>query len=374
MLPAGTFSRPSLADVMASCLAAIRGESNVLNLSKIDRAVVLVADGLGAHALRARSGHARFLSLRLTKQHTIDSGFPTTTAAGLGSLSTGLKPGQHGLVGYNVLDPASDRVFNHLSGWKGVPDPSSWQRGNTVFEQASRSGIPSYAVGPERYRDTSFTRAVLRGARYVAAKTIEKRIEAALEILAHGGRGILYVYVPELDVAAHAKGWQSDQWLTALEMFDAAASMLARSLRSREAGFITADHGIIDVQPDSHVLYDQVPELTDGVRHVGGDPRCLQLYVEADAATRLGEAWLATEGHRSWIATRDEAIEAGWFGPDVADSVRSRIGDVLVATRAQIAYYDSAPEHAASRGMIGQHGSFSPEEVKVPLIPIGDAE
>lgn len=375
MLPAGFPSTTSLADVLTSCLAAVRGGRPTIAIPPVSRAVVVVADGLGAHALRARAGHARFLGPRLTRASTIDSGAPTTTASAIATLCTGRMPGEHGIVGYRAFDPASASTFNHLSGWAGVPEPARWQRSETVFEAAAREGIPSYAVGPERYRSSSYTAAVLRGAEYVGAGSMQRRVELVRDLFDRGGKRLVYLYVPELDVAAHASGWESDAWLVALEELDSVMSALARSLRAGEGAFVTADHGILDIPPSSHVLYDTVPELTDGVAHVGGDPRLLQLYLH-NAATesderRLADAWQSAEGHRAWVATRSEAIEAGWFGPQVDAEVAPRIGNVLVAARARVAYYDSTPASAKARTMVGQHGSFTPEEQKVPLIRLG---
>ena len=82
------------------------------------------------------------------------------------------------------------------------------------------------------------------------------------------------------------------------------------------------------------------------------------------------DAWRAAESARSWVLSRDEAIEAGLFGP-VADEVRERIGDVLVAARAGIAYYDDrlADKGAAEDDRPAR--SLTDEERIVPLIRLG---
>jgi hypothetical protein len=76
---------------------------------------------------------------------------------------------------------------------------------------------------------------------------------------------------------------------------------------------------------------------------------------------------------RAWIVDRDEAIASGWFG-DVHPEARGRIGDVLVAARGLIAYYDSRDPNPGPRRMIGQHGSLTPEELLVPLVRLGAYE
>ena len=133
---------------------------------------------------------------------------------------------------------------------------------------------------------------------------------------------------------------------------------------------VTADHGMIDVAPHNHILYDTVPELMAGVAHVAGEPRCLQLYLSPDAdRDALAAAWHASEDSRSWVVTKAEAIDAGWFGA-VRPEVESRIGDLLVAARKGIAYYSSTASER-SRAMVGQHGSWSAAELNVPLVRLG---
>ncbi|MGV8886222.1 MAG: alkaline phosphatase family protein [Microbacteriaceae bacterium] len=341
----------------------------------MSRAVVVLVDGLGAAALAARAGHARTLAAGLGRASTMESGFPTTTAAALATLTTGTLPGQHGLVGYTVLDTINDRMIKQLSGWDDALDPQVWQRQPTIFERAIGAGHSSVAIASERYRATGFSAGVLRGAEFIAGSTISDRVERAIDWLATPGMtGIAYVYIPELDMAGHAHGWQSTQWTDRLETTDAAIRTLIQALGPRDGLIVTADHGVVDIPEHGHIFIDAQPELLEGVRFIAGEPRCLQLHFAADASPRVRAAttaaWREAESSRSWIATRDEAIDAGWFG-DVAPHVAPRIGDLLVAARKNIAYYDSRVQHSSGAGMIGQHGSWSPAEVQVPILRFG---
>lgn len=375
MLSASKSQRFSLADVLPSSLDSLRGLPNTLSLPPVDKAVVLLADGLGAAALKARAGHARTLAPMLTSASRIGAGFPTTTAAALASLTTGVLPGEHGLVGYTALDTANDRVVNQLSGWDDKLDPLTWQRAPTVFTRATDAGIPSFTIGTERYRHSGFTQAVLRGADYRSAISISDRLSEARNIMTSLDKALIYVYVPELDQAGHSYGWKSPQWTDRLEALDSAVRSFAATLGKREGLLVTADHGVIDVAHHNHVLFDSDPGLTDGVRHVAGEPRCLQLHFEPDLPAQgraaLVQRWRDSEGSRSWVATRDEAVADGWFGPRVDPAVSPRIGDLLIAARKGIAYYDSRSATQSGRNMIGQHGSFSTEETVIPLLRFG---
>lgn len=365
MLPAAKSHRFSLADVLPNCLDALVGRTGRLGLPPVTHAVVLVADGLGRSALEAHRGHARTLASRLDIDPAISAGFPTTTASALASLTTGVAPGQHGMVGYRVLDPEHDTVANQLTGLEAL-GPEVWQRHPTLFETAAE-GIRTVAIGSPRHRHSGFTAAVLRGAEYHGAVTVAERFANARHQLTGQGPTLVYLYVSELDVEAHAHGLTSARWLAALEELDAATATLVAALGPRQGLLVTADHGMVDVPESAQVLVP--PELLAGVRHVAGEPRCLQLHLEKgvdpDAVAAL---WRDREGARAWVATRDEAIDAGWFGT-VDDAVRPRIGDVLVAARKRFAFY--ADPSDSGRKMVGQHGSLTREETEIPLLRFG---
>lgn len=374
MLPAPRRDSPSLGDVLTGSFAAIRGEQNRLALPPMRSAAVILVDGLGMSPLRARAGHARRIMAAIAgKRGTIDAGFPTTTAAALATLTTGLEPGRHGLVGYTAIDPEGDRVVNQLTGWDAGMEPAAWQPHATVFEAAAASGIDAIVIGAERYRDTGFTDAVLRGARFIAEGSIAERLRMTLAALTAPGSALVYCYIPELDMAGHAHGSESPEWLERLEELDAALEPFARGLPVDTGALLTADHGMLDVPERSRLVIDGDSELWEGVRHVAGEPRCLQLALEpgADAEAALAR-WRASEQQRAWVVSRAEAIAADWFG-DVAAEVEGRIGDILVAARSRIAYYDERTASPRSLAMVGQHGSFSPEETRIPLARWGAA-
>lgn len=366
MLPSASPSARSVVGVADDLLAALRGESVLL--PRAESAVLVVIDGLGAISLRGHAGHARALTAGMAKKDVAQSVFPSTTAAALTSIVTGVWPGEHGLVGYRVLDRSRDLLVNQLSGWEsdGI-DPLTWQAAPTVFERAERAGHESFAVGFAGYAHSGFTKATLRGAEFVPATTAAARIEAAYDLArAHPG-SLVYCYLPEVDKAGHKHGVASAEWVAALEDVDAA---LSARVPPGVGVLVTSDHGMVDVPGSRQAVLDE--EHLDGIRHIGGEPRMLHAYLEPDAdAAAVVARWRSDLDGIADVVTRDEAVRAGLFGPTVTAAAESRIGDVLAVARGAWAVYDGTAADQRGRGMVGQHGAMTPEERQVPLVRLG---
>ena len=366
ILPSESSSARSVVGVADDLFAALRGESSTL--PRAESVVLVLIDGLGAISLRGHAGHARALTAGMSKKDVAHSVFPSTTAAALTSILTGAWPGQHGLVGYRVLDPSRDVLVNQLTGWEAEGlDPATWQAVPTVFERARAEGRPAYAVGIAAYADSGFTRATLRGAEFVAAQTPAERVEAAFDLAERHPGSLVYCYLPEADKAGHRYGVASAQWVAALEEIDAA---LSRRVPPGVGVIVTSDHGMVDVPTHRQIILDQ--DHLAGVRHIGGEPRMLHVYLDAEVdAADVAERWTRDLAGLADVGRRDAVIASGLFGPAVSEAAASRIGDLLVVAKGNGAVYDGTAEDQRSRGMVGQHGGLTPEERQVPLLRFG---
>lgn len=333
-------------------------------------AVVVLVDGLGARLLARRGGHAPFLRGLLASPTavTLGCGFPSTTATSMGTFGTGTLAGQHGLVGYEAFDPAADAVFNELS-WEDGPDPRVWQPGPTVFEACEGGGVPVVRIGPGFFDGSGLTVAALRGGSFVAAGTLAERVDAALAVLRERPHSLVYLYWGDVDKVGHVHGCESWQWGEELESVDAELARLARLLPRDVALHITADHGMVDVPLEDRLDLTEDTELAAGVRHVSGEPRCVQLHVEPGALEDVLATWRGRLGDDAQVMTRDEAVRRGLFG-EVAERVLPRIGDVVAAMTGPIAVSDARRHRPELRALLGVHGSVTPDEVEIPWLSV----
>ena len=370
MAPAPSYAAGGLGDVLPSVLAAVGVPSATPRwvLPPARSAVVVLVDGLGYDLLRRRGGHAPWLRTLFASGLRVASGFPSTTPVSMGSFGTGLAPGTHGMVGFEVLVPGEDRLLNELS-WEDGPVPEQWQPRSTWFEKAAAGGLDVARVGPAFFDGSGLTRAALRGGRFVSAQSLDARVDATLSHARSRTASFTYLYWGDLDKVGHVHGCESWQWGDELETIDRALTRLAAGLPSDCSLTITADHGMVDVPMANRVDVAFDAELAAGVRHTGGEPRAPQLYCETGAVEDVLATWRSRLGDVAWVLTREEAVSGGLFG-EVHDEHLARIGDVVVAMHAPHAVVDSRHQRPQLLALLGLHGSLTDDEVPVPMFHV----
>jgi hypothetical protein len=379
VLPA--YGSTALSDLLPSVLNAlgVEGTPNPLGLAPTRRACLFLVDGMGARLIERNADTAPFLAKALRESRDLTAGFPSTTAASLGSLGTGLPSGASGMLGYRVLVPGTDRMINLLR-WDVPVDPVQWQPHETLFERAERAGIEVTQVTAARFQDSGLTRSVLRGGAFTGAESLPNRVGGALRILEDAAdrdaRALVYLYYADLDAAGHLNGVASETWREQLAIVDGTVRELVERLPAGTTLYVTADHGMVDVPADRRVDVDEDPELQVGLRLLGGEGRARHVYARPGAARDVLQIWREALEDVAVVRSREEAIYEGWFGPPemVAANLAPRIGDVVAALLDDWAVVATRREKLESR-LFGMHGSLSAAEQEIPLLvfaPDGD--
>ena len=162
----------------------------------------MLIDGLGWDLLSTHQAAAPFLSELAMTSAPLTAGFPATTATSLATLGTGRPPGQHGLLGYQVAIPGSDRLLNALR-WDASVDPLRWQPGSTIFERAESAGVAAFRIAPGAFRKSGLSVAAMRGADYRAADTLGALVSRTVAALGEASPALASVVLrrPGLDRA-----------------------------------------------------------------------------------------------------------------------------------------------------------------------------
>jgi hypothetical protein len=368
-------SRGSICDVLptAAALLSVDGAVDALGVTTrvgdVRRVVVVLVDGMGWHLLPELAADAPLLASVLAgddgRLDELACTFPSTTPTSLASLATGSAPGRHGILGFTVKLPETDRVLNHI-GWRDDPPASQWQPVPTWFERLQWAGVGARAVLPAAFVGSGLTEAAYRGAQIVAATNDDDYARLVIEQL-RAAPGLVYAYTAALDTAAHLFGIGSPEWHAAGAYVDALLARLVEALPPDAALLITADHGGLNVPQDRRIDLDGDARLSAGVRVVAGDPRVRYLHTEPGAASDVIAAWCELLNGRADVLSRDDAVAAALFGSVLPDHL-PRIGDVVVSCLGDTAVLASAHEPPEVAQLIGFHGAGDPVETAIPLI------
>lgn len=365
----------SICDVLPAAAALLGLESAVDALAltewvgDVRRVAVVLVDGMGWHLLPELTADAPLLAAVAAggagRLDELVCTFPSTTPTSLVSLTTGAQPGEHGVLGFTLKLPDTDRVLNHIV-WRDDPAPRQWQRVPTWFERLAHAEVGARVVLPAPFIGSGLTEAAYRGARFHPTHSDDDYAEQLADEI-RSAPGLIYGYTAALDTAAHLFGIGSPQWHAAAAEVDMLLTRLVESLPSDAALLITADHGGLNVAADARVDLDSDPRLGSGVRVVAGDPRVRYLYTQPGAAADVLAAWRETLAGRAEVCSRDEAVSSGLFGPVHPDHL-SRIGDVVVTCTGETAVLASAHEPPEVAGLVGLHGAATAVEMAIPLI------
>jgi hypothetical protein len=367
------YGEASLPDVLPSVLSClgVPGVRDTLHLEyvldDVRTVVVLLVDGFGHELISLARGSAPTLATLADGAPVLTAGFPTTTPVSLVSLGTGAPPGSHGVVGFFLRVPGTERVLNHIR-WNDDPDPLRWQPLQTQFDRARAGGVTPYVVSRPEYDGSGLTRAAFRGSRYVNASDNDALADQIVHLARHErGRTLIYGYDPNVDSCGHIYGVGSQQWHRAVAETDHLVTTLLERLPRGAALVVTADHGQLNVPASSRYDLDADPRLRAGVDVVAGEARVRYLHTAPGARDDVVAAWREVLGAAAVVVPRDQAVAEGWFGP-VPEAHLERVGDVVAMCTGDYVVLATRTDPPGVATMAAFHGSATPVEMFVPLL------
>lgn len=320
--------------------------------------VLLVLDGLGWGQL----GQRAHLAPTLTSMSggPITTVAPTTTATALTSITTGLTPGEHGLVGYRI--DVGGEVLNVLRWQTDRPhDARRHHEPERLQPFAPFLGESVPVVSRAELERTAFSAAHLRGMRPYGWR-VPSSLAVRVGQLLRAGERFVYAYYDGIDKIAHEHGF-GPFYDAELRSADQVVAQVLDHLPSDAVLLVTADHGQVHVGDNTVAIHDSLQRLC---QRSSGEGRFRWLHAVPGAAADLCAAAEEAHGRDAWVVTRQQTLDEAWFGPVVSPPVRARLGDVALVARAEVSFDDPAEGGAFS--LVCRHGSMTPAEVYVPLV------
>lgn len=349
-----------LTSIVPSLLSAEPGARDWMPepVRRASQILVLVLDGLGWEQLQAHRALAPVLASMVGGP--ITSVAPTTTATALTSISTGLPPAEHGVVGYRVR-VGSREVLNVLR-WstpsgdaRTLVDPISFQP-NSPFGATA----PPVVTRAE-FASTGFTAAHLAGARLHGWRLTSGLVVEVRRLL-QNGEPFVYAYYDGIDKVSHDRGF-GEYYDAELVYADRLVGELVAVLPAGAALVVTSDHGQVEVTAPGIVL---APELAADVDMLSGEGRFRWLHARPGTVDRMAATAARLYGDVAWVRTRKELVAEGWFGGSPSPEVEHRLGDVALIPFEPVAFLD--PADTGESRLVCRHGSLTSAEALVPLL------
>jgi hypothetical protein len=321
--------------------------------------VLFVLDGMGWEQLAARRSLAP--TLAAMEGGPVTTVAPSTTSTALTSITTGLPPGEHGIVGYRMA--VHGEVLNVLRWATAAGDAHHSLPPAKLQPTAPFLGQRPPVVTRAEYRRSGFTGAHLEPARFWGYRTMATMVTEVESLLA-GGEPFVYAYYDGLDKVAHEYGL-GEYYDAELAWIDEVVDRMVSRLPAGAALVVIADHGQVETGDDIVELAAPVLAQTS---MQSGEARFRWLHARPGRASALWEAAVEHHGDNAWVVTRDEIVTGGWLGPVVTEAARSRLGDVALVARTNAAFHD--PQDVGPYELVGRHGSLTPAEMLVPLLAV----
>lgn len=381
----------SFAALPGTVMHALTGEGGppIAGLEKrYDRVLIVLVDGFGRRALERHADHPflrRFADdgriLPLTSQ------FPSTTAAHITTIHTGLPVTETGVYEWFMYEPVLDRVICPLLFSYGDDrvregllesgaDPARIFPFRTLHEDLSDRGVRTAVFQDAAFTPSSFSNAMLRGAGHVTGcVTLAHAVVALDNELRRHDRIYAFLYQGGVDVIGHLFGPSSPEYAAEV---DARLTLFERLLIPRLASLagstlllLTSDHGHGDVDPEGTIYVNEGwPELAGHLRTgadgrplaPAGSSRDLFLHVLDDrlglVEERLGEMLAGrAEVHRT-----EALLDAGVFGGPAGERLRQRVGNLVVLPHAGETVWWRDGDRYTHR-FRGHHGGLTEDEL-----------
>lgn len=365
--------------------------------TRYNKVVFIFLDAFGWRFFGQFADHFPLLKtfLRQGAVSKLTSQFPSATAAHVTCINTGLNAAQSGVYEWYYYEPLVDAIISPLRfsyggdsqqntlKASGIP-LEAFYPSRTLHQILHNSGVQSHVFQPAAHTHSGYSSAIFRGA---TSRNPFRTLEQALDqltarVLAKEESPAFYLlYYDTIDTTSHLSGPGSQALAEELEYFFLALEQrLYQKLRQLTGDtllIITADHGQIEVSPDTtYYLNHEMPDILnylrtskDGVPLVpAGSARDMFLYIKEDLLDEALERLQHALAGRAEVHLTQDLIRQNLFGsPKPSHAFLSRIGNVTILPYEHETVWWFEQGRFTMRFQ-GHHGGLTPEEMEIPLL------
>ena len=251
---------------------------NAFSSGKYDAVVLFLVDAFGWRFFE-RFQDVPFIRriARYGKIEQLTSQFPSTTAAHVTTIHTGLPVGMSGVYEWYYYEPQVDTIIAPLlfsfAGMKerdnlkavGVKPSALFPQG-VFYPALKNAGVKPYVFGVRDYTPSTYSSVVMRGAKQISFKTLSEAL-INLGLLLEKTKKPIYahLYFDKIDALCHEYGPTAPQTEAEIETFLLMMDHYFDRIFNRKKRVLflmTADHGASEVDPETTIYVNTHPHFT----------------------------------------------------------------------------------------------------------------
>jgi hypothetical protein len=371
---------------------------------KYDAVVLFVIDGFGWRFVE-KFQEAPFLK-QVTRQGQVEkitSQFPSTTAAHLTTIHTGMPVGEHGIFEWIYYEPTLDAVIAPLLfSFSGTGErdtlkavgakPRRLLPEATLYRSLKKQGVTSTILLHREYTPGTYSNVVFAGAEAhgyrdlpEALVTLSQLLEKTSSTRAQSGTSspaYFLLYYEKIDAVSHDHGPGSPQTeaeiLIFLLMMEQIFQKSTACNGKKILCLLTADHGQVETDPQTTIYLNRESRFAGVEKFLktnregklivpSGSARDFFLYIR-EGMVDEAQAFLSDrlEGQAE-IRKVADLITEGYFGPIISAKFPPRAGDlVILPYRCEAVWWYEKDKF--EQRFRGHHGGLTPQEMEIPLL------
>jgi predicted AlkP superfamily pyrophosphatase or phosphodiesterase len=360
---------------------------------KYDAVVMLFVDAFGWR-FHERFQDAAFIK-RIAKHGKIEkltSQFPSTTAAHVTTMHTGLPVGESGVHEWYYYEPHVDQIiapllFSHA----GVKDrdtlkkikvkPENLYPKSILYPELKKMGVDSFVFGLNEHTPSTYSGVTMQDVKQRPFKTLsEALVNVGLLLEKQKNPAYIHLYFSKIDTVAHEYGPTAPQTEAEIETFLLMMEHYFERVfkgSKRVLFLMTADHGMCEVSPQKTVYLNVDQNFKGFERFIkknrkgdllipAGSARDMFLYVKDDLLDEARSFLAARLEGRADVVKTETLIDEGYFGEKISKHFRERVANLVVLSYRYEAVWWFEKEKYEQK-YFGHHGGLTPQEMEIPL-------
>lgn len=318
--------------------------------------ILMVLDGLGINIIKAHLDEND--GLRKNIKHVANSVFPPTTVAATNAILSGKPSFVSGFVGwmqYNQFADAHEVVFFGYDYYDAnkIVSPQLQQnflKYENILDKIKKKNEDLHVevVFPSFHKTNGY-------------ETFDDQLNRLL-MITQKKKSFTYCYSDQPDLTIHQNGIYTDEVKRCVKSINASYERFLREIKDDVLVIVTADHGLIDVEPIKLYNYNDVVKTF--IRKPALEARATAFFVKEEEKKNFEKLFKKYFKDDFLLLSREELYETNLLGYGVKNSLLdSFIGDYLaIAVKNKMfVLCDREPFKA-------HHAGLTKEELEIPII------